>query len=196
MDRSEPEDRVGILGGTFDPIHNGHVCLAKSARDRFGLKKVMFIPARRPPHKQAIKITAGRIRLEMVERAVADLPGFEASDIELSNPGLSYSVKTLRKLKREYPKTEFFFIVGSDAVPELDTWKDAEELFRLSRFVIACRPGWGKLPLPPNAELLEDDFPAISSSELRNLIRQGRTVDKFIPTGVIDVINKYRLYQP
>lgn len=134
---------TGLFGGTFNPIHCGHLRAAEEVLKYFPLDRILFIPSYIPPHKDQKEIVAAEHRLKMVEIACKDQPKFQVSDIETRNPGPSYSIITLRKLKEIYPEDEFFFIVGSDAFLEIETWKDYEQLFKECSFIVVSRPGYG-----------------------------------------------------
>ncbi|MEJ2744769.1 MAG: nicotinate-nucleotide adenylyltransferase [bacterium] len=135
--------RIGILGGSFDPIHIGHLIVADGVADRMRLDSVLFIPCHTPPHKSAANLSAGEHRLRMVELAVKGDPRFRACDAELSRGGISYSVDTIATLKSRYARgTEFYFIVGADSMVELETWRECKKLLSLCTVVTAARPGW------------------------------------------------------
>ncbi|MFQ6111071.1 MAG: nicotinate-nucleotide adenylyltransferase [Nitrospinota bacterium] len=135
--------RVGIMGGTFNPIHYGHLLSAEEVRERFKLEKVIFIPLSLPPHKGAHDVIDARHRLEMVRRAVASNPRFEVSTVEIDRGGISYTVDTLEELRRRSsPETEFFFIMGADSFLEISTWKDVPRLFQLCNFIVTVRDGF------------------------------------------------------
>ena len=134
--------RLGVLGGTFDPIHMGHLRSAEELRERFGLSEVLFVPAARPPHKEATQLIDPAHRLRMTEAATADNDAFTVSSVEIERPGPSYTVDTMRELKRktETP-VELYFIIGTDAFMEIHSWKDVEGLFKLAHIVVTSRPG-------------------------------------------------------
>lgn len=134
--------RIGIFGGTFNPIHMGHVKAAKEVQKVFQLDKVLFIPSYIPPHKASPDIASPSHRMKMVELAVAPYPRFVPSAIEIDAGGKSYSVLTLSKLKKEYPDTSMFFIVGADAFLEIETWRDHERLLDQCHFIVISRPGY------------------------------------------------------
>lgn len=135
--------RIGVMGGTFDPIHIGHLVTAEEARVQFDLQKVIFIPSARPPHKADVPHSPPEDRLRMVELAIAGNPALEVSDMELARVGLSYTVDTLRQLHDVYGESsELFFITGADAILEILTWKDPAQLLAEARFIAATRPGY------------------------------------------------------
>ena len=143
--------KLGILGGSFNPIHLGHLVLAETAREALGLERVIFIPAKLPPHKRAAALADGADRLAMVRLAVAGNPALAASDIELRRPGVSYSVDTVRALRQKLGAgTEIYFLIGMDTVAELTAWREVARLARLCKFVPLSRPGHAR----PNAAAL------------------------------------------
>jgi nicotinate-nucleotide adenylyltransferase len=156
---------VGLLGGTFNPIHHGHLHIAREVRNRLGLERVLFIPSGDPPHKADRQIPSALHRTAMVRLALASDPAFECCDIEINRPGRSYSVETIERLKAESPQAMFFFIIGIDAFREIDTWKDAERLFTLCSFAVVSRAGhpfssvpvWGPLAKIDRAKLQQLD---------------------------------------
>ena len=133
--------RIGLLGGTFNPIHNGHLQIAQEVWKRLHLDSVLFIPAGAPPHKPDEKIPSAAHRLEMTRLALRDHPHFKPSDIEVTRPGRSYSIETISQLRSLHPSDALFFIMGMDAFYDLPTWKEAERLLTLSNFVVVSRPG-------------------------------------------------------
>lgn len=208
--------QVGILGGTFDPIHFGHLRFAEEGRELFGLEEIIFIPCGMPPHKEANKITPAEKRLKMVELAVAGNPHFCVWDIEVKRPWLSYSVETIREIRARYsPGMELFFLVGGDAFKEIGTWKDYEELLSLCHFVVATRAGQkGRLPLEveplfcydkeervyrhkkggTRLYLAEITALDISSTKIREAVQEGRSIKYVVPREVEDYIIRERLY--
>jgi nicotinate-nucleotide adenylyltransferase len=188
--------RIGILGGTFDPPHNGHLALAEAAISRLDLSKVIFIPARVPPHKPAEDISSEQDRLEMLKLAVDSDNRFEISEIELNRGGPSFTVDTLSRLKTENPAQELFFIIGSDNVSEMESWHQPEQIRELARVAAAVRPGYsmqGKF-----AEMVEpfDMLPVdISSTAVRAKVRSGESISGLVPEPVEDYIKSKGLYR-
>ncbi len=134
--------KVGLLGGSFNPIHNGHLTIAQHVHERMQLSQVVFIPTSDPPHKRDGSLAPANVRLEMVRLAIADNPLFTVSDIEMRRTGKSYSIDTIRALQHHYgPSTELFFIIGLDAFLDFPTWREPEELLRICHFVVVPRPG-------------------------------------------------------
>lgn len=196
---------IGIMGGTFDPLHYGHLVAAEMARYAFDLEKVVFIPTGNPPHKVGRKITSAEARFQMVSLATEDNAFFEVSRIEIERPGHSYTVDTLRDLKRLYSGSELYFITGSDAFREIFTWKDVEEILRLSHFIGASRPGFDpeeflhdiQREYPKFFErmhLLEVPALAISSTDIRSRVKRGQSIRYLLPESVRLFIEENGLY--
>lgn len=179
--------RVGLLGGTFNPIHNGHLQIAEEVREKLHLDRVLFVPSGDPPHKQGAKIPSARHRLEMTRLALLDHPHFEPSDLEVRRPGKSYSIQTVLALKRLYPGDRFFFIIGSDAFAEFSTWKEADRLLTLCDFVIVSRPGhpFSRLPELPHLQVIDRDLLLRLDQEAQ----EGKTV----PTGAETALHFIRI---
>lgn len=187
--------KIGILGGTFDPPHKGHIAIAKAALDRLGLDKVIFIPAQNPPHKVKQTVASPADRLRMLELALDDIERFEISDIELQRPGLSYTADTLEELCRVFPGEEFFLIIGADNISEIESWYDPERILTLAKVAAANRPGFGSGGAYAGRILNFEMPPAdISSTDVRNRIKAGLPVDDLVPKGVGEYIIKHRLY--
>ncbi|HSW09417.1 MAG TPA: nicotinate-nucleotide adenylyltransferase [Bacillota bacterium] len=206
MQQSLDPCRLGIMGGTFDPIHLGHLVAAEAAREQFDLEQVLFVPARLPPHKQDREITPAEQRHAMVLLATANHPRFVASRVELDRPGPSYTVDTLRFFRATHPRARLYFITGADALMELDTWKDPEELLRLCHMIVVSRPGCDRERLREKAadlqrrmschiEELAAPALAISSRDLRQRVAEGKSLRYLVPREVRDYILKHRLYR-
>lgn len=212
---------TGLLGGTFNPIHNGHLRAAEEVMKYFTLDRILFIPSYIPPHKDQEEVVPACHRWRMVEIACQGKPGFVPSDLEIKSPGPSYSILTLRKLKEIFPEDIFWFIVGSDAFLEIETWKDYNQLLKECSFIVVRRPGCElekldkvidkikpellvKINKREKTEvkehkrsglyLLEIDALNISSSEIRHRLRVGLPITGLVPPGVEDYIMKNRLY--
>lgn len=194
--------RLGIMGGTFDPIHYGHLVTAEAARTRFDLDQVVFVPSGRPPHKKDGATAAGD-RLIMTQMAIVTNPGFSLSDTEARREGYSYSVDTAREFLGTYgPEVELFFIAGADAILEIAGWKNASELVNLCTFIAATRPGFdlaGLSKLPPawqdRIRLFEIPALAISSTDIRRRVRQGDSIKYLLPEPVEHYILRRGLYR-
>ena len=201
--------RIGILGGSFNPVHVAHLIVAEEVRDQLRLDKVVLIPARVQPHKPAAELADADHRLEMVCLAVEGNPALEVSDIELLREGPSYSVDTMRELREgAAADDELFFIIGSDTVCELPAWKDVRRLVQLCDFVVVSRPGWaleelktiesaiGSEAVRRMAELRVEVPPlGISSTDIRRRVRQGRPIRYMVPNGVAEYIEKHQVYR-
>lgn len=195
--------RLGIMGGTFDPPHLGHLACAEEALEAFGLDAVLFVPTGRPAFKQDRLVTAGEVRLAMVAAAVAGNPAFAVSALEVERPGITYAVDTLRELREELPGVELVFIVGADAALTLPRWRKSAELARLAAFAAATRPGF-ELGEQALRDLREHGFDMrpfavpgldISSSALRRRVYAGRTIRYLVPEAVRKIIEEESLYR-
>lgn len=195
MDKLEFRKRVGILGGTFDPPHNGHILIAEAACAQLGLNHVLFVPSREPPHKNRPDIIDVELRYEMVKLAIEDRPNFSVCRIEIEKSGVSYSVETLKVLRETEPDAQFYFIVGSDAIPELKTWRNINEIFSLCTFAVAMRPGFKSHQVPEKMVFLKGEFPDISSSRIRQLLHSGQLVEQIIGDAVYKFIIERKLYR-
>ncbi|HEX2914106.1 MAG TPA: nicotinate-nucleotide adenylyltransferase [Chloroflexia bacterium] len=199
--------RLGIMGGTFDPIHNGHLLIAQEAGWRLELDRVLFIPTGNPPHKQNHEIASDEHRCRMVQLAIADNPLFELSTIELERQGFSYTVDTLEALHARYgPGTDFYFITGADAAADLLTWHLPQRILELAHLVVAERPGY-QLPvaklqaglpginLAKRLVMLDVPMVEVSSHELRERIARCIPVKYLLPDEVMAYIVQEKLYQ-
>lgn len=191
--------RIGVMGGTFDPVHHGHLVAASEVAAVFGLDEVAFVPTGRPWQKASRQVTAAEHRYLMTVVATASNPRFTVSRVDLDRPGPTYTIDTLRDLKRERPHAELFFITGADALAQILTWKDSAELFDLAHFVGVTRPGHvlDSNGLPADrVSLIEVPAMAISSTDCRDRVRRGEPVWYLVPDGVVQYIGKHGLYQP
>ena len=201
--------KIGILGGAFNPPHLGHIALARDVARSLKLDKIFFIPTSKSPHKENDSL-GPLLRYEMVKLAIAGEDGFELKDDEIKRGGISFTVDTVKGLKKDYPRDEFYLIVGSDLAGTFSTWKEFAQLRRLAKIVVACRNNY---PLPskapacrpgrdqPLAERKEDDFILVnitqvdaSSSQVRKLVRVGKPIESFVDRKVADYIKKNNLY--
>ncbi|MAF27537.1 MAG: nicotinate-nucleotide adenylyltransferase [Gemmatimonadota bacterium] len=190
--------RLGIFGGTFDPIHTGHLIIAAAAADRLRLDQVLFVPARVPPHKGPVG-TSAEHRYRMVVLAIDGNPGFSASNAELGRDGPSYTVETLRDFRRDSPSgTELFLIMGTDSILEIESWKDYDTLLEESEVVVLARQGSGTEGLPAairdRITLLPTPLVEISSSEIRAAVRDGRSIRYLVAESVEEYIRSQGLY--
>ena len=198
--------RIGIFGGTFDPIHNGHLAAAEECRAALALDTVLFLPAGDPPHKQGQLISTVADRVAMIERAIAGNDRFQLSRIDVDRAGPSYTVDTLEYLRIVWgDEAQFWFIVGADSLADILTWRAPDRLIQLARFVAVNRPG----APDPDPSSLEADLPgatqridvvempdlAISASDLRDRVRAGRPIRYQVPGVVHDYIAERGLYR-
>lgn len=187
--------KVGILGGTFNPVHRGHLALAQGALTALNLAQVLWIPAKLPLHKPVADHVSPEDRCRMVELAIAGHPAFALSRIELDRDGPSYTVETLRQLRQEQPQTTWSVLLGSDLLPELPTWRAIGEAMRLATFVVVPRPGAPLGALPPGVRRLEIPTLDISASMVRQRVRAGQPVDDLVPEAVARYLTEHHLYQ-
>lgn len=186
------------MGGTFDPIHHGHLVAASEAAADLDLDEVVFVPTGRPAFKLHPGVTPAEHRYLMTVIATASNPRFTVSRVDIDRPGPTYTVDTLRDLRRERPDADLFFITGADALAQILTWKDVEELWEMAHFVAVTRPGHtlSVEGLPPHAvSVLEVPALAISSTDCRERAEAGEPVWYLVPDGVVQYIAKHRLYR-
>jgi len=194
----ERRPRLGVMGGTFDPIHHGHLVAASEVAARFDLDEVVFVPTGTPTFKQHQDVTVPEHRYLMTVIATASNPRFTVSRVDIDRAGVTYTVDTLRDLSTQRPDADLFFITGADAVAQILTWKDAEELFSMAQFVAVTRPGHTLTVdgLPGDrVSVLEIPALAISSTDVRARARAGQPVWYLVPDGVVQYIAKHRLYR-
>lgn len=199
--------KIGIMGGTFDPIHIGHLILGEAAYEQFGLDEIWFLPAGNPPHKRN---RAGRAknaqRVEMVRRAIASNPHFVLCTKEMKDEGYTYSYRTLEAMRKEHPCTEFYFIIGADSLFYFDEWKNPERICAAAKILVATRDRAKEKELlacmERNAKKLHGTFLKldtpnldVSSHELREWIREGKSVKYYLPDSVISYIQEQKIYQ-
>ncbi|MDD4586897.1 MAG: nicotinate-nucleotide adenylyltransferase [Heliobacteriaceae bacterium] len=198
---------MGIMGGTFDPVHYGHLVAAEAARHRFGLVTVVFVPAGCPPHKRGLVRTNPRERYRLTELATCSNPWFRVSPLEIDRPGCSYTIDTARAFRALYgPDARLYFITGADALLEIMTWYRVEELLNECQFIAVTRPGYGGDQL----RAIIDEWPAafvsrfhflaipglaISSTEIRRRLGTGRPIKYLVPETVENYIREVGLYQ-
>ena len=188
--------RIGIFGGTFDPIHKGHLALANAAVQQLKLDSLYFIPTYQHPLEQKGLAAPADDRLKMVELAIQNKSKFKVSDCEIKRSGVSYTVDTLRQFRDQFQKpNELFFITGGDWGKNLDQWKEIDTIFQLAHFVVANRPGFNVENLPKQVEVLNFVPLDISSTEAREQIRKGRVPKDMIPENVLTYIKQHHLYQ-
>ena len=198
--------KIGVLGGTFDPIHVGHLMLADQAIHQEALSKVLFVPSYRPPHKAEEDISTIADRIEMIKLAIEGNGQFELSTVEQHIPGKGYTYKTLEALRREYgPETEIYFVVGSDVLKDLENFKNAKIVFESCSFIAAIRPGDDEAYIAALADSLSRNYHVtirlmhffeigISSSLIRDKIAAGGSVRYLLPDSVIGYIERNKLF--
>ena len=202
------KSRIGIFGGTFNPVHMGHLIMAQDALEVFDLSKVLFVPCDLPPHKDAFQLASAAHRVAMLEKAIEDNPDFEICDIEILRGGTNYSIDTVRYLRKLYPQHDLFFIIGSDSLMELHQWKDIKELLRLCRFVTFIRPGFDpkkasgkalKLEIGLSRDLIKNVVAVhqidISASDIRHRAAEGMSIRYLVPSFVEIYIAEHNLYK-
>jgi len=197
---------IGVLGGTFDPIHSGHIIIAEEARLKLGLARVLFVPAGQQWLKTGTNIAPAAHRVEMVKLAIATNPNFEISAVDIDRPGPSYSVDTVAILQQQMgAEAKIFFLVGWDSLAELPQWKEPDRLIQLCKLVAVTRPGFSR----PDLKVLESSVPGvtqsvvwldiapvdISSTDIRERVAQGLSIHGLVPEGVESYIKEHELYR-
>ena len=188
--------RIGVMGGTFDPIHHGHLVAASEVAQSFDLDEVVFVPTGRPWHKKTVTVPEHRYLMTVI--ATASNPRFTVSRVDIDRVGTTYTIDTLRDIHAAHPDAELFFITGADAVEQILSWKDYDELWELAHFVAVSRPGHALsvsgLPAQ-DVSLLEIPALAISSTDCRSRVNRGDPVWYLVPDGVVQYISKHHLYR-
>ncbi len=190
--------RVGIMGGTFDPIHHGHLVAASEVSNRYGLDEVIFVPTGEPWQKSDRHVSPAEHRYLMSVIATASNPRFWVSRVDIDRSGPTYTIDTIRDIAVQRPDADLYFITGADALAQILSWKDAEDALKLAKFVGVTRPGYDLTDEHlPNDTVTMIDVPAmaISSSDCRNRVAAGRPVWYLVPDGVVQYISKHRLYR-
>ncbi len=191
--------RIGIMGGTFDPIHNGHLVAASEVSWVYDLDEVIFVPTGRPVFKLDKQVTNAEDRYLMTVIATASNPKFTVSRVDIDRPGITYTIDTLRDIRMQHSDAELFFITGADAVAEIMEWKDAEQMWELAHFVAVTRPGYTgpeHVHLPEgHVDTLEIPALAISSTDVRRRAAHNEPVWYLVPDGVVQYIGKHGLYR-
>ena len=197
-----PSADIGILGGTFDPVHNGHLAAARQLLGVANLDQVWLMPNATPPHRTAVPVAPADDRMRMVELAVAGQNGVLASRTEVDRGGISYTIDTIRQLAREYPRQRFAFLIGSDAAVQIRSWHDAEALLAEGYFVIFNRPETALAIetlrelgfVPARSRIVHLDTPAIAAHQVRDRVARGAPIDDLVPSAVADFIRTHELY--
>lgn len=187
--------KIGIFGGTFDPPHVGHLIAAQDALETLTLDRVLFIPARLPPHKQNDNVTDAAVRLQMIRAATAANPSFEVSDVELNRTGPSFTVDTLRELRKARPGDDFFLLLGVDQVTEFPTWREPDQVLALARLIMLARGG---IEEAAAGDIVHQTVPVtrvdVSSTLVRQRVGAGQSVRYLVPEAVERIIAAERLY--
>lgn len=199
--------KIGISGGTFNPIHNGHLIVAEMVREEFGLEEVLFIPSGMPPHKDLKDVAEAEHRLNMVQQAVKNNPYFFESRVEVERGGYTYTIDTVKNLREVYGNdTRLYYIIGADVLGDLLTWRNYQEVFKLCGFIAVMRPGNDTEGFNRQMEYLKDTFGAvihfintplieISSTNIRNRVKEGKSIKYLVPEAVENYIKEKGLYQ-
>jgi nicotinate-nucleotide adenylyltransferase len=193
--------RLGVMGGTFDPIHHGHLVAASEVQSYFKLDEVVFVPTGQPWQKADREVSTAEDRYLMTVIATASNPVFSVSRVDIDRPGPTYTIDTLRDLHKLHPDAELFFITGADALAQILTWRDVDEMFELAHFVGCTRPGTEGMQLPldqlPKDRVTVVEVPAlaISSTECRERVGAGEPTWYLVPDGIVQYIAKRNLYK-
>jgi nicotinate-nucleotide adenylyltransferase len=191
--------KLGVFGGTFDPVHHGHLIVAEYVRERVGLDRVLFIPTLISPHKVDAPVTSPVHRLAMLRAAVKSNPFFQVSDMEIERGGVSYTVDTLRLMGEENATDEFFLLIGADNLAEFRSWKDPGGIVKRARLVVMNRPGFAGAPadLSLPEDIIQCPVPSIdiSATEIRRRVQKGLTISYLVPPSVYRYIERHRLYR-
>lgn len=198
--------KVGIMGGTFNPIHNGHLILGQTAYEQFGLDEVLFMPNKKPYYKKLSKNVTDEQRCDMVKLAIENNDAFTFSDIEVTREGVTYTVETLRILTEQNPDHEYYFIMGADSLFHFDSWKEAGEIVKMATLLVATRDSMATFDIESQIEYLQSEFEdarieclfspslEISSNQLRKRCREGKSIRYLVPDKVAFYIEEHDLY--
>lgn len=197
--------KIGIMGGTFNPIHNGHLFLAEHAYEQAGLDYVLFMPTLNPPHKAGMTVESAEHRLNMVRLAIQSNPHFMMSDLELQRQGITYTSDTLKALKNEEPENKYYFIVGADSLMMMAKWMEPQTVFNLSTILAGAREQYSLEQLKEQAAYLENtyngkiillDMPLIeiSSENIRERVIKGKSIQYYVPDEVVSYMKEHHLY--
>ena len=186
--------KIGILGGTFDPIHSGHLKIAQAAAGSLKLDKLIFMPCFIPPHKTPKNITAAEHRLEMIRLAINSYPNYEVSDYEIAKGGSSFSIDTISEFKQAHPNDQIFFIIGSDSLIELSSWKNGDRIPEVASLAVVKRPSYEYKTLPQGVIEVDMEPTPVSSSHIRLLLKEGKALKNLVPQKVAKYILEHKLY--
>lgn len=198
--------RIGIMGGTFNPIHNGHLLMAEYAYNEYDLSEIMFIPNGRPEYKSETSIASNQCRFQMVEKAIEEVEYFSVSDMEINRPGNTYTIDTMKILMKENPQNEYYFIIGADSLYSLEQWNQAKKLMEMVKFLVAVRDEATHEDIESKIVELQEKYGArieqlqmpaigISSSMIRSRILKGKSVRFMLPEKVLEYIQIRKLYK-
>jgi nicotinate-nucleotide adenylyltransferase len=187
--------RIGVFGGTFDPVHLGHLILAEQCREQGRLDQVLFVPAARPPHKRDQELTPFAQRMEMLQLAIAGQPAFQVDELEKDRPGPSYTADTLEELHRRQPDAELFLLVGGDALRDLPSWHEPQRILARAKLLVMARAGAPVASAPVEVQRVEVPLIEISSTDVRRRVRDGRSVRYLIPRAVEAYVKEKGLYR-
>ena len=197
--------KIGIMGGTFNPIHNGHITMAKKAYEQFGLDEVWFMPTKNPPHKENSEIVSDHHRAQMIIRAIKDIPYFSLSTLEYEREGKTYTKDTLEEVSKKYPEDYFYFIIGSDSLAYIETWMEAEKLLSMAHILSAPRypsnPAedtakklWLEKNFGADIQFIEMEPVVVASKDVRAMLCAGEDVSHLLPQTVVSYIRQNKLY--
>lgn len=197
--------KVGIMGGSFNPIHNAHLILAEEAYYQFELDKVLFMPTKNPPHKKKQELASDEHRKNMISVAIKENPNFELSTLELNREGTTYTAETLRILQQMDKDTEYYFILGGDSLMEILTWREPEAIFSMATIIAAARNGYTENEIAEQHSMLEREYHAtilrlkiptieISSKFIRKRCKSKDSIRYYVPETVFEYINQHKLY--
>jgi len=189
-------ERIGLFGGSFDPIHMGHLLLGQAAIEELGLTRLCFILAAQSPFKVGQNFAPAEARLQMLRLALAGRTNCEVDDQEINRGGVSFAIDTVRDYARRFPQAELFYLIGADQVANLPRWREAAELAKLLEFVIIPRPGAESVtaPAPFRARMLNGFALGVSASQIRVRVKSGQTVEHLVPAAVAEAVRNNRLY--
>lgn len=187
--------KIGILGGTFNPVHIGHLILAEEVREKLGLERIIFVPTALPPHKDNLNIAPAKDRLKMLKLAVASNKFFSVSDVEIKRQGRSYTIDTLKEFQTKYPQDELYFIIGSDLLKYLNEWKDLAQILSMVKFVAATRPGYALEKIPAHIQTLPIRAVDVSGFDVRQCVAQNKSFGYLVTDKVFDYIKRKKLYK-
>jgi len=194
--------KIGIFGGSFNPVHMGHLIMAQDALEFFGLAKVLFVPCNLPPHKDPSQLASPAHRAAMLALAIRENPRFELCDLEIKKGGTNYSIDTVRHLRKIYPRHALYFIIGSDSLLELHQWKEVNALLKLCRFVTFVRPGFElkfankDMLRKLRKDIIDVHLVDISSTDIRRRAATGMSIRYLVPRRVEKYIARHALYRP